>query len=92
MTLTDTLPSGVSAPSALQGSFGTAAYNAPLITWNGAPAVGQSVTITYMVTPTVTGPIALQNTAQLTSGSVSSSAGAAIIVDGYYLALPIVLR
>jgi hypothetical protein len=95
MMLTDTLPSGFSAPSALQSSFGSPpTYDSITrqITWNGMPDVGQTVTVSYQAIPTQPGPIALQNTAQLTSGALSSTASATIIVDGYQIGLPAVLR
>jgi hypothetical protein len=95
LSLTDTLPTGLSAPSGLHSSFGNAPTYDPAarqITWSGAPINGQAMTVTYTVTPTVVGPVALQNTAQLAFGAQVITATATIIVDSHQAWLPLVRR
>ena len=95
LTLTDTLPAGLSAPSGLHSSFGNApAYDpaARQITWSGASTNGQAMTVTYTVMPTVVGPVALQNTARLAFGAQVTTATATVLVDSYQTRLPFVRR
>jgi hypothetical protein len=74
-----------------------ASYNAGVhrLTWTGSPTSGQSVTITFPVTVTasVSGSLAVLNTAVMTdtTGNVSTDA-AQFIVNAYKVWLPIVRR
>lgn len=93
LALTDTLPAALSHPSTLTATFGTPQYNTATrqLTWSAAPAVGQPVTITYAVTATVHGPLAIGNTATLAiPGSPPSTATAWVIVDGHAMWLPLI--
>ena len=94
LTLTDSLPEGFSAPVGLSYNLGSAEYSAGTrqITWNGAPAEAQLVTLSYSVTVQASGPLALTNSAQLSGDDGSSNATATVIVDGFKSLLPLVSR
>jgi hypothetical protein len=95
LSMADTLPSGLSAPGPINPSSGEASYNpiARQVVWTGEPAAGQAVTVTFPVTVQVGGPLALRNTAVLTANSVyTSSDTALIIVDGYSIYLPRIMK
>jgi hypothetical protein len=94
LTLVDQLPEGLSAPSGLTVTSGSVQYTPATrrVSWSGAPAEGQIVTLTYTVTIQASDPRALTNTAQLSGTSGSSSASALSIVDGIETYLPFVLR
>jgi hypothetical protein len=63
------------------------------VIWNGSPAIGQPVTITFPVTVQVSGPLGISNTAVLSDvdGPVSTDT-AVFVVDPYRIGLPVVLR
>ncbi len=93
LALTDTLPSALSDPLTLTATFGTPQYNNATrrLTWSATPNSGQAVTITYAVTATMNGPLAISNTATLAMpGSPPSAATAWVIVDGYAVWLPVI--
>jgi hypothetical protein len=95
LTMTDTLPNGLSHPGAINASSGSAQYNsgARQVVWTGTPAAGQAVTVTFPATVQVDGPLALRNTAILTADSeVASSDTATIFVGGYNVHLPLVMK
>jgi hypothetical protein len=94
LTLTDTLPAGLSAPAGLSVNVGSAQYNPTTrqIIWGGSPAAGQAVTLTYSVVAQSSGPLALTNTARLSGAAGSSSAAATIYVDAIENFLPLVNR
>ena len=95
LTLADSVPTGLSSPGPIAVSQGEAAYDAGqrLITWNGAPALQEAVSIEYSVAVLVDGPLALVNTAVLTdSEGYESSDAAMVIVDAYEGYLPLVIR
>jgi hypothetical protein len=95
MTMTDTLPNGLSDPGPISHSSGQASHDpvARQVVWTGTPTVGQAVTVTFPVTVQVDGPLALRNTAILTaSNEYVSSATASTIVDGHSLYLPLVIK
>lgn len=94
LTLTDTLPIGLGAPIVMNASSGQAQYNPATrtITWSGAPASGQAVTLTYSVLVQVSGRQTLINQAQLQLPDGSSTAQASVIVDGALLFLPLARR
>jgi len=88
LTLTDTLPDGLSAPLSVNCTLGSAGYNASQrqVWWTGSPTAGQAVTVTYSVTAQITGPVALSNTAILSdTDGVAATDTAVILVDGYTL-------
>jgi hypothetical protein len=95
LTMTDTLPNGLSAPGPISASSGNASY-APVerqVVWTGIPLAGQAVTVTFPVTVQVDGPLALRNTATLTANSTyTSSDTALVIVDGYSVHLPLIVK
>jgi hypothetical protein len=97
LTLTDDLPPQVSAPGSIQVLPGGAAADydsgAHRLTWIDSLSVGQPVTITFPVTVEVAGPLAVFNTAVLTTsdGFVSTDT-ALIIVDACKVYLPMVMR
>lgn len=94
MSLTDTLPDGLSEPSALEASFGSASYNPATrtISWSGSPATGQAVTLSYTVIVQVSGPLSLQNTAILTSPLGDSSSSAILCIDCLTSFLPYIRK
>ena len=67
-TVTDDLPAQVSPPGPILVTGGTASYSPPArrILWTGTLLLGQPMTLTFPVTPTVTGPAAIRNTAMFT--------------------------
>jgi hypothetical protein len=95
LLLTDTLPAELGTPTALQCSSGAPPVydsNTDQITWTGVPTTGQAVTMSYEVTPNITGPVLLNNTARLAWGNTLVGASAAIIVDGFEVWLPAIQR
>jgi hypothetical protein len=95
LTMTDTLPNGISAPGPISASSGNASYN-PItqqVVWMGIPAAGQAVTVTFPSTVQVDGPLALHNTATLAVNSTDTfSDTALVIVDGHSVYLPLVVK
>lgn len=97
LTLTDNLPTQVSAPGLIQTlpSDPAAEYlsGTHRLTWTGTPSFGQPVTITFPVTVQVTGTLAIFNTAVLTDsdGNVSTST-TCFISEPQQVWLPLVLR
>ena len=95
LTMTDTLPNGLSNPGAIVASSGYASYNpgARQVAWTGTPAVGQAVTVTFLATVQIGGPLSLHNTATLAAdGEVASSDTATIRIDGRRVYLPLVVE
>jgi hypothetical protein len=94
LTLTDTLPTGLSDPDPLIASSGTVTYDAGtrIITWTGTPGTGQPVTITYTVTVDVNGPRLIRNSAFLVSPGGSTTTMAAVCVDCYNIFLPKIMK
>jgi hypothetical protein len=93
LTVTDSLPAGVSAPGPIAATAGVASYDVGQhrVEWSGAPSAGEQVTITFPVTASVAGPIALHNTAVLNeTGGLTGTDGAVVIVDGRRVYLPLV--
>jgi hypothetical protein len=90
LTLTDTLPMGLSGPGTLDASSGTASYDTGTrqITWVGTPDTGQAVALTYTVTVQVDGPLFLRNTAVLAFSGGENTASAVLCVDCYPIYLP----
>ena len=81
--------------SPINSSSGEASYNpiAREVMWTGSPTTGQAVTVTFPVTVQTGGPLALRNTAVLTANSMyTSSDTALIIVDGYSIYLPQIVK
>lgn len=95
LTLTDTLPNGLSAPGHIDTTSGEANYDPDqrLVTWSGTPDIGQSVVIRFAVTVQVNGPLALSNTAVLrdTDGHVFTDT-TTVLVDPWQLYLPLVMK
>jgi hypothetical protein len=96
LTLTDDLPTQVSAPGLIEVSGGSIAdYDGKThrLTWNDSPDVGEPVTITFPVTVQVAGPLAVYNTAVLTDAKGRISTDRAVfIVDPHCVWLPLVMR
>jgi len=95
LTMTDTLPNGLSDPGTMSASDGNVEYQpgARQVLWTGTPAAGQIVTVTFPATVQVGGPLALRNTAVLTAdGQAASSDTATILIDGYHGYLPLVTK
>jgi hypothetical protein len=95
LTLADTLPDGLGTPGPIVSTLSEAAYDAGrrLVTWNGTPDVGQSVTIQFPVAVQVDGSLALINTAVLTDadGRVVTDT-ATSIVDPRQFYFPLATR
>ena len=90
--LHDPIPAGtVYRPGSTTGG---ASYNsgANHIAWSGVLSAGAQLTITFGVTVTATGPLAIVNTATLTDGISLSVVSATTIVNGFSFYLPVVLR
>lgn len=95
ITLTDTLPDGLSDPGSIDTSLGAATYdsNQRLVTWNGTPDAGQSLMIRFPVTVQLDGPLALANTAVLIDSDGNTFTDMAmVIVDAYQCYFPLVMR
>lgn len=93
LSLSDSLPGGLSHPISMNTTSGQLTYNsaARQLTWNGAPASGQAVLITFTVTVTQGGPRMVSNTATLTlPGGTSNTSTANVCVDCYAQWLPLV--
>jgi hypothetical protein len=97
LTLTDTLPSGLSAPGdfLLEGTAVEPTYDgsAHRLTWSDAPELGREVAIRYVATITAGGRQTLLNQAVLSVVGGGSSAASAVVVANPHLAyLPLILR
>jgi hypothetical protein len=97
LTLTDTLPLGVSVPGSfeLEGTRVTPAYDSSQhrLLWSDTPTTGQDVAVRYTATITTGDCQALVNTAELSEVGGDTSAAIAIIIANPHLAyLPLVLR
>jgi len=97
LTLTDTLPAGVSAPGnlALEGTSVMPAYDGGQrrLTWSDSPGVDQEVIIRYTVTINTIQRLALVNVAELTEAGGDASTDTAIVVANPYLVhLPLILK
>jgi hypothetical protein len=91
LTMTDTLPDGLGVPASLSASAGSVSYSsgARQVTWTGAPAAGQAVTVTFHTPVQIDGPSALRNTAVLTAGGgAASSDTATVLVGAHRVYLP----
>jgi hypothetical protein len=95
LTLTDTLPKGLSDPGPIQATHGSVVYHAPqrYLEWNGTSVVGQLISVTFPVTVQISGPVALVNTVTLTDKLGRTYVDTAmIIIDGFQVYLPFVMR
>ena len=95
LALTDTLPSGISAPAAItvEGTPDQPVYSASRLTWSGAPALGQQVTIRYTVSIEVATPQALRNLVELAEATIGTSTDQALVIANPHRAfLPLVAR
>jgi hypothetical protein len=97
LTLTDTLPAGVSAPVGieLEGTGVYPSYDSDqhLLTWSAAPAEGQQVTIRYVVTITTGAPGLLTNIASLgEEGHPPNTATTTILVNPLGSYMPLILK
>jgi hypothetical protein len=96
LTLTDDLPSAVSAPGSIKVlGGGSAVYQAGShrIVWTGAVSAGQAVSISFPVTIAVAGSQTITNQAILIDPVLgSASASARIIANGWQVWLPILKR
>ncbi len=96
LTVTDRLPTQVSAPGTIQVSGGPAAnydVGQHQLIWTGSPATGQPVTITFPVTVQSSGPLALNNTAVLTDSDAHVTDDTAVLlVDPRQIWVPVVMK
>lgn len=93
--MTDTLPSGVSYLGNLWASSGSYADIGGVITWNGSVSARQPVTITFGVTIGlgIVQPTYIGNVALIDDGAGNLwQRSAAVIVNGYAIYLPLVMR
>jgi outer membrane protein assembly factor BamB len=97
LTLTDTLPPGLSAPGnfELVGTSTVPTYDSGQhrLTWSDTPPAGQNVIIRYTVTITTSSPQMLINTAQLSeeSGEIRT-ATATVLANSCITYLPLILK
>jgi hypothetical protein len=96
LTLTDDLPTLVSAPGGVNTIGGApATYNAGLhrITWTGSPTSGLAITVTFPVTVLAASPMAISNRAVITDAMTGAASDTAIVIaNGWQTWLPIVVR
>jgi len=95
VTLTDTLPAGLSYAGGLRATSGTPAVNGNMITWNGSVAPAQPVTITFnaSVDPGFTAPVTLENSVQISDGLGGLWLRSAnIVLNGKQVYLPMIAR
>jgi hypothetical protein len=95
LTVTDALPAGLGEPGAPAASSGVVTYvpSTRRIEWNGTPAIGQVVNIVFTAPVAISGPIAIHNTAILTTNSgATGTASATAIVDPISAYLPVVFK
>jgi uncharacterized repeat protein (TIGR01451 family) len=90
MTVTDQLPTGVSAPIYYSPGLVYAPHH---VSWNGQPATGESVILAYAVTVTAPSRAILWNQAVLTQADgLPDEAAVTVWVDPARVYLPQVLR
>jgi alpha-mannosidase len=97
LSLTDTLPSGASAPydfdlvgTAVEPDYDAGAHR---LTWSDAPAEGQSVIIRYSTTLVSLDPVAMVNVAELSdAGGQSWSVRAIVLANPFMTRLPVILK
>lgn len=96
LVLTDNLPAEIGVPGTINVIGGPSATYDPgmhRITWSGAPAAGQPVTIVFSAPIRIDGPCTVANTAVLEEvGEGTSSDSAVLLVDPIQVWLPIVLK
>jgi hypothetical protein len=97
LSLTDTLSSSVGTPILLSyhGPSGDPAYDPGhhRLTWSGAPALGEEVTIRYAVSILAVTPQALLNVAEVTeAGGGTSTDQALVIANPHRAHLPLIFR
>jgi hypothetical protein len=97
LTLTDTLPFGVSAPGnfELEGTSIPPTYDSGQhrLTWSDTPSASQKVTIRYTVTITTSDRLALVNVAELREADGEPVTAAATIIANPYLSyLPLIFK
>ena len=97
LTLIDTLPVGVGAPTALTWSGTSAAptydSEAHRLTWNDAPSTGTVVTLSYQTEVTAPGRAVLTNVATLRHGdTLIDEASVTVLVNPYHIALPLIVK
>ncbi len=95
MTLTDDLPSTVSAPLSVDATAGSAVYyNAGhRVAWQGTVTSGNTITITFPVTVLASSPQPILNTAILTDTLAGQIQSTAVFIANAYLAyLPYIRR
>jgi len=97
LSLTDTLSSSVGTPILLSyhGPSGDPAYDPGhhRLTWSGAPALGEEVTIRYAVSILAGTPQALLNVAEVTeAGGGTSTDQALVIANPHRAHLPLIFR
>jgi hypothetical protein len=96
LSLTDTLPAGVSSPDnfALEGTTIVPTYDIAQhrLTWSDTPPAGQAVTIRYVVTITIGERRTLVNTANLVGDEGTRTASAKVLANPEASFLPLILR
>lgn len=97
VVLTDTIPIGLAyVPGSMTATSGTpSALAAPTLRWTGVLSETRDVTITYRVMVTVPAGVArvISNTVTIAAPSIAPlTRTATIIVNGYKMFLPVILR
>jgi uncharacterized repeat protein (TIGR01451 family) len=95
VVLTDTIPSGtayVPGSARVTPAIGSLDADAGAVRWNGVPAVGLQVRLTFAVTVTAAAPLAIVNRAIADDGQQATVQAATTIVNGHRVYLPAVQR
>jgi hypothetical protein len=95
LTVTDVLPAGLGEPGSPTASSGVVTYipSTRRIEWTDTPAIDQVVDIVFTAPVAIPGPIAIHNTAILTTNSgATGTASATAIVDPISAYLPVVVK
>ncbi|MBI5567541.1 MAG: PQQ-dependent sugar dehydrogenase [Chloroflexi bacterium] len=91
--VTDTLPAGLSyVAGSFTATLGAVQATPPVLKWTGVISTTPVVTLTYATTVTAPGPIGLTNTAEIEYAGDSLIRTATVIVNGFRVFLPVVLR
>jgi len=91
--VTDTLPTGLNyVAGSFVATLGAVQATPPVLKWSGVISATPVVTLSYVTTVSVPGPIGLMNTAEIEYAGNSFNRTATVIVNGVKLYLPLILK